>query len=624
MKNMKKNDKMLLIVFISVVALVACIGISYAYYTAVIDRGEESASVVSKAGNLEITYIDGNKQIIGANIFPGWSDSKTFTVKNTGDTDSAYSIMVTNIVNNFSVTDSISLALSSTDGGKSLSKKPLPGNDAILINNVNIKRGKSHTYTLTTYYNNLDVDQSEDRGKSFSYTIEIGRSAGKVTEPEGWSTAEEGTALAKLRATFGDPTSPLTTPGKQASGYTTGLGWSDILMNVTGAQMDGHWTYGTGYKRNSDGTFNLTGVVKSDYFLNPDMVGTYIMYSTAAENNNNYNNSTNNLSIIYYIQSVSEDEITKVYLVPYASPIDIDEKVMASTKDDYGTSYYFRGDVDKTFVKFANMCWRIVRITGDGSIKMILVNGGSADCASVNPYMDDVNYDPISTNFNEKSLVNSGIGFMYGSYNASNYNEAHANTHDSNSLVGLKKWYDDYLREVSDTYLADVIWCNDKSLYSGIGYGANKSTYGGASRLENPSLVCPNAGSDGKLSKFTASDTTYGNGKLRGTNGIGDSEYKIGLLTVDEAIFAGNAFGKYSFNTLTNYITGNSKVGIFRTMTPYGYDGSNAYMYSFSFQGITKTGIDTVMNYIPVIALKGNTPFTGTGTRTDPFVVNVS
>ena len=44
-------------------------------------------------------------------------------------------------------------------------------------------------------------------------------------------------------------------------------------------------------------------------------------------------------------------------------------------------------------------------------------------------------------------------------------------------------------------------------------------------------------------------------------------------------------------------------------------------MYSFSFQGITKTGIDTFMNYIPVIALKGNTPFTGTGTRNDPFVV---
>ena len=126
MKNMKKNDKMLLIVFISIFVFVACIGISYAYYTAVIDRGEESASVVSRAGNLEITYTDGSKQIIGSNIFPGWSDSKTFTVKNTGSNVSAYSIRVTNIVNNFSVVNSISLSLTSTDGGKSLSKKPLP------------------------------------------------------------------------------------------------------------------------------------------------------------------------------------------------------------------------------------------------------------------------------------------------------------------------------------------------------------------------------------------------------------------------------------------------------------------------------------------------------------------
>ena len=88
---MKKNDKILLIVFIAVFLSVTAIGLSYAYYTAVIDRGEESASVVSRAGNLEITYTDGVKQIIGANIYPGWQDTKTFTVKNTGDALTTYS-----------------------------------------------------------------------------------------------------------------------------------------------------------------------------------------------------------------------------------------------------------------------------------------------------------------------------------------------------------------------------------------------------------------------------------------------------------------------------------------------------------------------------------------------------
>lgn len=618
---MKKKDRILLIVFVSIFVLVACIGISYAYYTAVIDKGEESSSIISKAGNLEVTYKDGSKQIIGASIFPGWSDSKTFTVENTGDNDSSYSIMVTNIVNNFTVSGSISLSLTSSDGGTSLNKKVLPSSDTYLIRSIDIGVGKTHTYTLTTYYNNLDIDQSEDKGKSFSYTIEIGRAVNKLDEPEGWSTADAGTALGILRETFGSPVEPLTTPGKQVAGYAPKTG---AIINITAdyAQMNEAWTYGTGYTRNSDGTFNLTGVVKTGYLMVPDMIGTYIPYPTVNQNIANYGKSTDNLRILYYILNmVEEDDKTKITLVAYNSPIDQDEKVMAAAPDDYGTSYYFRGDVDNTYVKFVNKCWRIIRVTGDGSIKMMLVNGGSSDCTTASPYMDDANYDPISTNYNDESLVNSGIGYMYGDYSGSSYEEAHANKSDSTALTGLKVWYDDFLTYVSSSYLSDVIWCNDKSLYSGKGYGAeNDTVYGGAGRLNNPSLICPSTGSDGKLSKFTASDTINGNGRLRGIDGTGTTEYKIGLLTLDEALFVGNAYNTFSYNTMTYYITGGyTSKNYFRTMTPQGYDGSGAFMYSFSVGGITTDTIGTTMNYIPVIALKAETPFTGTGTKTDPF-----
>lgn len=39
--------------------------------------------------------------------------------------------------------------------------------------------------------------------------------------------------------------------------------------------------------------------------------------------------------------------------------------------DDYGTSYYFRGDVGNNYVKFGGFYWRIVRITRTGNIKLI-------------------------------------------------------------------------------------------------------------------------------------------------------------------------------------------------------------------------------------------------------------
>ena len=44
------------------------------------------------------------------------------------------------------------------------------------------------------------------------------------------------------------------------------------------------------------------------------------------------------------------------------------EAELASTEDDYGTSYYFRGAVTNNYVEFANKCWRIVRVSGDGSV----------------------------------------------------------------------------------------------------------------------------------------------------------------------------------------------------------------------------------------------------------------
>ena len=38
---------------------------------------------------------------------------------------------------------------------------------------------------------------------------------------------------------------------------------------------------------------------------------------------------------------------------------------ICSAPDDYGTSYYYRGNVDNNWVKFAGYYWRILRINGD-------------------------------------------------------------------------------------------------------------------------------------------------------------------------------------------------------------------------------------------------------------------
>ncbi len=47
------------------------------------------------------------------------------------------------------------------------------------------------------------------------------------------------------------------------------------------------------------------------------------------------------------------------------------EKGIFETTDDDGISYYYRGSVENNYVYFANRYWRIIRINGDGTIRMI-------------------------------------------------------------------------------------------------------------------------------------------------------------------------------------------------------------------------------------------------------------
>ena len=51
--------------------------------------------------------------------------------------------------------------------------------------------------------------------------------------------------------------------------------------------------------------------------------------------------------------------------------------LLSKVADDYGISYYYKGNIQDNYVDFAGMCWRIVRIEGDGSTKLILEDQGS-------------------------------------------------------------------------------------------------------------------------------------------------------------------------------------------------------------------------------------------------------
>ena len=331
------------------------------------------------------------------------------------------------------------------------------------------------------------------------------------------------------------------------------------------------------------------------------------------------------------------------------------EALLASTADDYGTSYYFRGAVENNYVEYANMCWRIVRVTGNGAIKLVLYNYNGLTSTNNTPssntpcnvagngqsyarYEGNTFLSAFNTGYND----NAYVGFMFGAASASSYAEAHANTNASTILTNLNKWYSNVLSKqsgFSDTQLSDTIWCNDKSvvtdptfnpgrwtLGTNYGYAKNGNYYSATKRLvyeslwsaggTGPSLICPNDNNGGKLSKFTVSDTEYGNGSLSGYA-------KVGLLTADEIAYAG---GTDASPSGTYYLRKNTLIMSWYTISPYSFDGNKASTYIVAFNNVSAldggTGTNASSAIRPALSLTPNTKITsGEGSATNPYKI---
>ncbi len=100
---------------------------------------------------------------------------------------------------------------------------------------------------------------------------------------------------------------------------------------------------------------------------------------------------------------------------------------VCSASDTYGTSYYYRGNVTNNYVKFADKYWRIIRINGDGTVRVIYdgtsahTNGESSTDRQIGT--SAFNYywkkDNVQETTNSSVLGdNAGVGYMYGNRDA--------------------------------------------------------------------------------------------------------------------------------------------------------------------------------------------------------------
>ena len=522
------------------------------------------------------------------------------------------------------------------------------------IIDIGLNSNEEKTFDLRVW---MDSSTTVDEGlnKTWEGKIVVLTEAQNVGAPNGWNSAKDGSLLAAIRRD-NELRETLTPPGA-ATSYSINDKFPDSTFNA-----NAYYTYGDTYKVNADGTYTIENPKKVKYSEGLSVLKGKYMVSSAYDYSDVLSTAdelleTTNKKQLLLIRETSADGFTysKISGGMKTFP-EVTEAVMASTADDYGTSYYFRGAVENNYVEFANKCWRIVRVTGDGSIKLALFNnnteGNTNPCAEAN----DSGRAAITGKsiFNYAYNDNAFVGLMYGNVGCSDgvsysqsactsaggtwtastsYANAHANINKSTILKYLESWYDNNLSSY-DNYIADTIWCNDKStvndtsfnpfgwsnLGTNYGYGLNVNFYGTTRRIvdaaialplgDSPSLICPNDDLGGKLSKYTVSDKINGNGDL---------DKKIGLLTADEVVYAGGGNVNFSY-----YLLKNTENGWWWALSPYDFNGSRAYVWGVDGNGSRLGSVPVHNNFggRPSLSLKSTVPIaSGKGTRTSPYVV---
>ena len=192
-----KDKKIIILSIVGVLLLVSIVvATSYAYFVANVSGNKDTNNVVVTNGVMALEYKDGD-EINLANAVPGSSVTKTFTVKNTGNVSTNYTIYFSELSNKFVDKTDLVYTLTSSDGGKSVAQTQVPSTNDAMVSNYAIDAGKTHTYTLTITFLEKNEKQDDNQNVSFSTKVTIN----ETKEVESPSTGGAASTIATLAAT---------------------------------------------------------------------------------------------------------------------------------------------------------------------------------------------------------------------------------------------------------------------------------------------------------------------------------------------------------------------------------------------------------------------------------------
>ena len=273
------------------------------------------------------------------------------------------------------------------------------------------------------------------------------------------------------------------------------------------------------------------------------------------------------------------------------------ERTLSEQADKDGMSYYFRGNVEDNYLEFNNMCWRIVRIQGDGSIKLTLA--AEKTCSSI------TDADTKSALIHKRATDGYIYGYTY-SMSVGSPDEMYTSGDIYNAL---NDWFT--LKNFNDVekYLKKDIWClgGKADSYLGNSYYEDYSNY-----VLNGNFAAGNRYNSAKISLLCQNENT-------------NSSY-IGTLSMDEVALAG---GSKSQNNTTYYLYDNTHMNYW-TLTVHSID--NGVAHAIKIDNTGKISITNAKNWYeetrnsirPAITLDNNVYYaSGNGIKSNPYRIKL-
>ena len=282
-------------------------------------------------------------------------------------------------------------------------------------------------------------------------------------------------------------------------------------------------------------------------------------------------------------------------------------------------------------------CWRIVRTTGSGGVKMIYQGKWTGSTCANATTAAQVTTNTFSVN--SSKYYGSAFGYTQnGSYNSSNLSATYSTMFGSNTSYSVNSTNSGIKKYIENTWFTNINsyasklepsagYCNDRTLNSGTSWTtpmsdsttvSTSTTYYAGAYIRNmtttlpPSLTCSRSGAD----LYTTSSASNGNKQL---------SKPAALLTADEASFAGsgrsNASQGSSYHA-NSFLRSGSTFWLLSPYTRVSNGRADGFLLH-SGGDLSANGVRSAYGVRPAISLtSGTMAASGTGTATDPWIVN--